>query len=83
MCVIKVERRLCELKNMFTEWVSVGQWVWGMKGCGRKPAFCQSSGAVVLELYCRKAERKREDKERERLAMAMCREGGMEGEKES
>ena len=35
---------------------------------------------MVLELYCRKAERKREG--RERLAMATWREGGREREKE-
>jgi hypothetical protein len=34
---------------------------------------------MVLELYCRKAERKRE---RERPAMATWREGGREREKE-
>jgi hypothetical protein len=38
---------------------------------------------MVLELYCRKAERKREGivKERERLAMAKWREGGKGGRK--
>jgi hypothetical protein len=37
---------------------------------------------MVLELYYRNAERKREDK-RERPAMATWRKGGREGEKES
>jgi hypothetical protein len=38
---------------------------------------------MVLELYCRKARGKREDKRRKRLAMTKRREGGREGEKES
>jgi hypothetical protein len=37
---------------------------------------------LVLELYCRKAGRKREDKRRERQAMAKRREGG-KGKRES
>jgi hypothetical protein len=37
---------------------------------------------MVLELYCRDREREKV-KERERPAMAMWREGGKEGEKES
>jgi hypothetical protein len=36
--------------------------------------------SVVLELYCRKAGRKREGRKRERLAMAML--GGGEGKRE-
>jgi hypothetical protein len=33
---------------------------------------------MVLELYCRKAGRKREGRKKERLVMAMWREGGRE-----
>ena len=36
--------------------------------------------SMVLELCCRKAERKREARKRERPAMAMWREGGRERE---
>jgi hypothetical protein len=38
--------------------------------------------SMVLELYCRKAWRKREDRKRERPDMAMCREEEREREKE-
>ena len=38
--------------------------------------------SMVLELYCKKAGRKREGRKRERTSMAKWREGGREREKE-
>jgi hypothetical protein len=38
---------------------------------------------MILELYCRKAGKRREGRKRERLAMDRWREGGREREKES
>ena len=52
--------------------------------CSSTAGFDDQRQSMVLELYCRKAGRKREDRkrERERPAMARWREGRREREKE-